>query len=417
MLVQSIPHPASAPAGPAVMGISEFQTDAAGSPSNLHVTDAVSLAGSTPNCAWVVLAGHDVANGTVETATARMSIGASTAAGVTYNYSSTRSRDGVASAEVRSVQGTGNIVRLLNVSSNSFEEAFQVASHIANGISFSRGAIVAPDFRGHVALFDDSVSGYQTQLNLGTGTSPLTVTPTFEADVVILWGPGTVAASFQTRFGLGIGIATRSGDQRSVMLVENDGAAAGAPLEAISTAKSFMDINPSTGALTYDLSVGNFTATTFDVTPSANAGSDIVNVLALNFPGNVKLMDLTTPTSTGDMTISGIGFTPSAAIAILTNLEATDPWPTSLTTSDLMASISVCMFNANKAVSSCLRLNSGEPTIDTASNCQLLALLGGNGTATDAIKATLVGFGSDTCTLNFSAVQGTAKKGFILFME
>jgi hypothetical protein len=45
-----------------------------------------------------------------------------------------------------------------------------------------------------------------------------------------------------------------------------------------------------------------------------------------------------------------------------------------------------------------------------------VALLGASGTTTAAISATLVSFDSDGMTLNYSAVQGTGKKGFVLFI-
>jgi hypothetical protein len=46
-----------------------------------------------------------------------------------------------------------------------------------------------------------------------------------------------------------------------------------------------------------------------------------------------------------------------------------------------------------------------------------VAIMGASATDCDAIKGTFTAWTSDGVTLNLSATQGTAKKGFILFVE
>jgi len=62
----------------------------------------------------------------------------------------------------------------------------------------------------------------------------------------------------------------------------------------------------------YKLTVGNFTATTFDVTKDASGATDIFGYLALKFANNpdLAIYDVTIPKTTGDYIETAPGFTP-----------------------------------------------------------------------------------------------------------
>lgn len=171
------------------------------------------------------------------------------------------------------------------------------------------------------------------------------------------------------------------------------------------------------GGKNFDVTLGNFTSSGFDVTTSASSGSRRFLYHAFKFTGGaVKLVDFTTPTSTGNHLVTGAGFTPRLALVFLTNLESVNPsFP--LTSSDMMSGLSVCAIGADEQWSMANRVDSLLATTDTGCRIKATALLGANATSTNAIEATFVSFDSDGMTLNYSAVAANGKKGFILFIQ
>jgi hypothetical protein len=138
--------------------------------------------------------------------------------------------------------------------------------------------------------------------------------------------------------------------------------------------------------------------------------------MALSFGGRqFKLIDYTTPTSTGSQAITGAGFTPQYALLILTNLESTDP-TFSISTSTLMGGLSICVIG-DEQWSTAISIQSGADPSNTATFTGNYAAISPSSTSAQAGLATLTSFDSDGMTLNWSAVQGTGKKGFILFIE
>jgi hypothetical protein len=252
---------------------------------------------------------------------------------------------------------------------------------------------------------------------LGTGTSAITVSGIgFQPDVVILAGTcGAIAGTSTTFMGQSFGIALADGTQRCVLWIEADGVTAGgSPFQAIRNDCAGGQVTG--GTLNYKLVVGGFGPDGFTITPSASSGSDDIAYLALKFDnGNaLALKDFTTPTATGSASITGVGFTPQLALAVLTNLEAVNTHAGA--TSDLQGALSINCIGSEQWATS-WAINSGSDPTDTASNCQNVALLGGDGPSTNAIVASLSGFNTDGLDLSYSAVQGTGKIGFMLLVE
>jgi hypothetical protein len=211
-------------------------------------------------------------------------------------------------------------------------------------------------------------------------------------------------------------VALSDGTQRCVFGSEASAADPSAVYQAIRTIYAGGQVDPTSGNFSYGLTIDSFNSDGFSITASASAGSDDVAWLALKFGGRqVTLLDYTSPTTTGNHAITGVGFEPQFALLFLTNLEAVDPsFP--ITASDLMAGLSICAIG-DEQWANAVRVNNGEATTDTASQSLNVAVLGPSATACDAIKATLTSFDSDGLTLNYSAVQGTAKKGFMLCIQ
>jgi hypothetical protein len=372
-----------------------------------------SISGITPKAVFYVASLHQPANDPSETANASWSVGA---------YDGTTDL-AVANYSQDAQVATNNSHIAIATKSMYVRDTAAVkigtSGLISGGASINYTTAGGIATRAHMAAFTGSGTTAKTgTISLGTGTSAITVTTGFQPDAVILFGAGDAfAGSTGTTYAcLSMGFATSDGTQRCVIWTENNGSADGKPLEAILTARCGGQINASTGALNYHLTASNFTSTGFDITPNASAGSDLIGYLALKFTGqSCKILDITTPTSTGSQAITGAGFKPQFAMAVMTNLEAVDP-TFSLTTSDLMDSLAICTIG-DEQWSTSWRIDSGAATTDTRQNCQNYALMGGNATATDAILASLTSFDSDGLTLNYSAVQGTAKKGFMLCIQ
>lgn len=282
------------------------------------------------------------------------------------------------------------------------------ASLIAGGLRLSMDINAVSNRCSFVAFYGDAVAADVAAIELA-GTAPIPIACGFRPDAVIMFGTSHSLGGVAVGFAYSIGVATGVSDQRCVLASQ----AGSSPMQAILTdalgGGLFTD-----GQLTYSFAIDSFSDTGFSITPSALINSHGFGYLALDLGGGrAKILDYTTPTATGTQAITGVGFTPAFAIAILTNLEATDPaYPVS--SSDLMSGLSINLIGDEQWASS-FRTDNGAN--DTGSLRLEKAILGASSSATDAIQATLTSFDADGLTLDYSAVAGTAKKGFILCFE
>jgi hypothetical protein len=388
-------------APPTTIGISTLDTPTV-TPATIQST-STTLTGVTPAAAFLVGSHHRAANDPGETAHAQIMF--SSIANTQY-VAWTQSEDNLASTDCNN-NSAQQAIALQN-------DAGGVTNPISNAESLISGGFEVGFATSNVArrVMGASFAGTGVQANngiiaLGTGTSAISVNVGFQPQAVIVYGVSGALASSVASCRYSFGIALASGTQRSVAAVELDNQAAGSPQQTLYTT----NVGGQLG--TYTLTAGGFSGTGFQVTPSASAGSDDIFYLALAGYSNVALVDFTTPTSTGSAAITGAGFTPQYALIVLTNLEVVN---TIAASSDLQSGFSIGMVNPDDEWSTSIRIDSGADPTDTASNCKNVAILGASATNTAAISATLVSFDSDGMTLNWTAVQATGKKGFVLFI-
>jgi hypothetical protein len=377
------------------------------------------LTGVTPKGVLIIGTGHDPANGTSETPGQQLMVGFVSNTAGSNRVALFATADNVASTNGARGNDISSALRLANSAASS-APARANGAVISGGISLDY--IQSSTFERKAAFLAFGDAGFSARSNditLGTGAA-VSCSTTFTPHVVF-YASGCQAdvVSVNGRSSLTFGIATNhSGTivQKCVGLVEPGAAANARPLEAILTNRIGMQINDATGGNDYDLTISNFSSGGFDITPSATTGTDVGSWLAVNMGSRgYKLVDFTTPTSTGAHAITGVGFRPSAAIIVMTNLEATDPsFP--VATSDLHSALSISLVG-DEQWSASTRNDSGADPTDTASLMKNTALISGSATNCAAIEATLASFDSDGMTLNYSAVQGTGKKGFILFLQ
>lgn len=413
MIVDPYRFAASGPLGDITIAVQDFTT---GTATGSFDYTSSTITGLTPDAALIIGALHDPANDPGETAGASWVFGlASSASG---NFLRGRSRTALANSQVTCELGTTPDIELTPNASLPAEKAAST-SVISGGINLNYTTNTSPSRRFYyVAFAGPDMSAFQGTAVLNTDTSAEDITaPGFEPDAVIgLYSSYTLDSS-SSPLVLSFGIATNDGTQRCVTYSETTVVTPSRPFMSLLNDSIGALISDTTGALTHKLTAGDFDASGFSITRSASFGTASgFGYLALNFGGRqFKLVDFTTPTSTGNSTITGTGFTPSFALAVLTNLETLNDFPGS--TSDNMSGFSICSIGSDEQWAASYRIDSGAATTSTASQVKAAAIMGASATDCDAILGSFVAWTSDGVTINYSAVQGTGKKGFILFVE
>jgi hypothetical protein len=373
------------------------------------------ITGITPKAALLVAALHQASNDPGESAGASWSFGVIDASVGYVTRGATRDAQATTGGESREFSA-----RALELSNNSLTEIKEAAgSLVSGGISLNFATNTAPSLRHFfVAFAGADVSAKVDRVNLGTGTSALDITsPGFQPDVVIVTSAGRGTSTSQpVRWGFGLVVNDGSATQRCIMGTEPVSALDGSPFLTIRNDAVIGMISSVDGSLTYKVPASAFDASGFSLTPSASSTSTIIDFIALKFTGRqVKLVDFDTPTTTGSHSITGAGFTPQFALAVLTNVETVNDHPGA--TTDNQGGFSLCAIGSDEQWCASWRIDSGAATTDTASQVSNVALMGASATDCDAIKATFSAWTTDGVTLSYSATQGTAKKGFILFVE
>jgi hypothetical protein len=405
----------SGPTTDVVFAVQDFDT---GTSTGAQTFSSSTITGVTPKAALVLSPFHNPANDPGETAAVGIGVGLADAS-ADINARGFNRDNVSATAAFRTASATKGYEVFNNTGSSIKQADVTMAS---GGLTFTFTTNSSPSLRGsYVAFAGADVSAKVGTIALGTGTSAIDVTgPGFQPDVVILIGTGRLFdANLTNPFVYNFGFCAYEGGsyaQQCVMWAESHALADSRPFQSLLDDCAGGEIGDTNGALTYKLTVGGFDANGFDVTPSASAGSDTVGYLALKFAGRQhKIVAFDTPTTTGSHSITGAGFTPRFALVVLTNLEAINSHPG--TTSDNQSGLAICTIGSDEQWSTSWRINAAEATTDTASQISNVALMGASATDCDAIKATFSAWTTDGVTLSYSATQGTAKKGFILFVE
>jgi hypothetical protein len=376
------------------------------------------ITGVTPKGAITLIDFHDLATPGDESAQAAFSLGAMDATldqcirgNSTDNLASTSG--GVANEDDYAIH--------LSASGIDKEAA---GALVSGGVEYnfaSNGSFSAPV--AYMAFAGSGTSCVCSSVSLGTGTSAIDVTtPGFEPDAVMFFtaaGAADAASTGGLRYSFGF--ATPDGTQICLAFAERGGLGSSNPKQVIITdaaAMIFTQPLASTAAVEYAVTTSDFDVSGFSVTPSASATSDILPYIAIQTGRGCKIVEFTTPTSTGSATITGAGFTPQAAIVVTSSLEATNIVSDVGTRSPsaLQAGVGIALVADNAKAFSWRVKAAADPTV-TKSFSGDFAVLGADDNSAEAITATFTAWTSDGMQVNYTAVTGTAKRGFILFME
>lgn len=365
------------------------------------------LGGDTPKVALFYFPRHAPTNDPNRTSTATIAIGATDGtrqwAGAVY------SQDNQASTNTaRSAYDTACVLGISGA----------LAVHVASFVSFSANAVTV-NFTTTEATGRSIVcvllSGADLNAYVGTtGGTEGTKSHTgvgFQADAILL-------ASFAQLFNeagtdaavLNFGCVVNDGSltQKNIYWFANDGHPAGSAsnrMESDSVRENYND--PDSTAVTAIGSDG-FTTVCTGVVAEPPFG-----FIALKFGGLAfKLWTFQTPTSTGNRTDTTPGLEPVGAIMCMSSLAALDS-----TVSDTgAASFGLSAWTAaGEQATGVICVDIGADPTNTEMDCKAHALQCGiSGTGCQAIVADFVSVQSDGFTLDYTAVNGTARYGWAL---
>ena len=288
---------------------------------------------------------------------------------------------------------------------------------------FEATAAVAPGGNGirlTVSYSDSGISRYVTAIlikgtlnasvvdvNLGTGTSAIDVSSLgFRPDLLFAIGAGGGSNSLLSHAITSIGFAHNDGTtttQGFVGVWSKDNVATtdtGAYVGA-----SHIGGQVFNGTASWLASVSDFDANGFSITPSANAGSDVLYILALELAdandAYVGVVD--SKTTTGTQAYTGTGFTPQVVGLLQTRCTATG---TVARTNSL--AIGATDGTRSRVVSA--RDQDAVTTSSSDSESADSVILIRNGDGTDDAAAAYSSFDSDGWTLNYSDGSANVRK-------
>jgi len=388
---------------------------------NFDITDT-RLGGRTPKAVLFFVTNHVAANDGSGTVHAKQSVGGTDGTrtfGVGF-----RGQDGVSNS-LTSRRELSSVAILVQDSTNSTTYNCIAAfnSWLTNGVRMNfTTADVA--YRVTAVFFaGDDLQAYLGLQNLGTGTSAIDITaPNFEPDAVFGWtSHGADASNNEVFYGMCFGIAINDGvpTQYATSVIAPSA-------EAENMAQIIWDNRiggqKATGgtSVTYTLTAGTFDSQGFSITPSASAGSDDWLYLALSFGGKqFDLFPITTPTSTGVQSYTAPGFEPQFGFTVCTFLQA---YNTGYFDGDV-GSLGFGMFDDTEqwSPSTWASWFSGA-THTSEALCQLrdFGLTAYDPEArstTTGVRALRDAFTASGFDLDYTIVDGTARKGFGFALE
>jgi len=299
---------------------------------------AVDMGGEVPKAVILLTNYHDPANGTAGTAYASQR-GPDVSIGFAVQTDDSNSGYGT-HAEHKMIQQDGNSVQSSNtrysnallLTGTTFSQDWEVYLESVAPDQVSLNFVNAPISLGNSRQFtlivfggDDCLAHHEL-INLGTGTSAIDITaPGFEPDIVFAahcarsaTGLSSSGAAFGL-FTMGVGINDGADTQRCIGRRDGSGTlTVNRQNFCVLDNRIAVFLNggtsPSLGA---QVTIGDYDASGFSVTPSASHSSIIMSALAIQAPGiDFNLDDYLTPTSNGTQTVTGLAFQPDILFVI-----------------------------------------------------------------------------------------------------
>lgn len=301
-------------------------------------------------------------------------------------------------------------VCLDNPAGPAYYDQYAFNSWIANGIRLNRTSSSGADIP--VMMFEGSdVSAQAGKLNTNSTTQNNTFDVTsvgFEPDIVFFAG---IDRDIPNSSGIGCIISTGVALNAPTILNHALMYASRTTVATSETGGVLYDnryhVSGNYSAVSYTLEVTSFLSNGFRTTVrDGNTGTDEVAFLALKFNNlTCKVGIIDSPVSTGSQ-FHNLGVTPDAVVLI-------PSWHDSVNTlrNDSRAGVfGMCLADDTDQYSACIHDedNVGTTNAESLTDTKILNVM--DDSDTNRITATLTSFGSNGMTLNYSAVDSTARK-------
>lgn len=397
----------------AIIAVTTFNPlDADGS---LDVT-TTDLGGRTPKAVMIIGPRHNIANDPSNTSGFGFGMGFSD--GTRNRCFYVFSQNGATSSNVGRFRPSNTLWKQRSTSGVD-EMSAVVDTFITNGVrlTFTEAGLGA-SFTGRlIAVFfaGADLEAYVGDQDLGTGTSAIDVTaPGFMPDVVFGISDAS-SATHSTNDDIcqfSIGIATQAA-QMCLLHAELDNQAAGGnPTKVLYDTKFAGQLDASTDALTYDVTIGSFDSSGFSLTPSADASNDDLLYLAVSLAGRpVDLRTFTTPTSTGVNTVSNPGFYPDFFMNVVSTLLSANTIKTDTEANGLGVGVAT---STAQGVCSGRTSQGQDPTSTGTGSFANGCVRAPNGTTTAAVIGDLDALDSGGVHVDYTTVSAQAQLGFAL---
>lgn len=397
------------------IAVTSFNTPT--STGNINVTTP-DLGGRTPKAVLLLATNHLSSNDPSSTSRGEYALGIFDGTNkfnvTTTIWNTTGSQTGVA----RYMNNT-HLLYISVPSSGTLLVGYAVAdpvAFIANGVTLNFIAATSPSARVIAIFFaGDDLQVHAGAMNLGTTTTKQDNTAVgFEPDAVLcLTDLAALSTSGTAFFNMCVGMALKDGTQRSVMQTELNNLSTDAPYAY--TSKNYVSTQLDSGALTYGVALSDFDSQGFSFQCSASAGNDQLPYLALAFGGlTCALVDLATPATTGDVDYNP-GFEPGFYLAALTTRTAYD----SVASNPSATNNSVMLGAGSPGSAGCIsmRASAGSaPPVSASVTRNDKSIAFGATTLFDNL-ATLTGMDTNGVHMNYSAADGTVRRGFMFMLE
>ena len=379
------------------------------STGNVDVTTA-DLGGKTPK-AVIIIASHADTDGTAEDGLAL---------GVGFADATLEGSANISSQHAQTTTSTRRRFRTVLVIDLLVGATAQVTanfvSFITNGVRLNFTAVDSDAQLFTVIFFaGDDLSAHSDSIDLGTGTSALDQTaPGFQPDLVFVAG---CAITANTQSGVAIfhfGVAVRDGSDTNRGISWSSANALGTSAATLQMHTDSIGGEITTSQI-WEASIDSFDASGFSITPSANAGNDVVIYLAISVGGlSAWVGSLDSPTSTGDDAQTGPGFKPQFVMLGMTAAQAEDTVESDADAGPI--GFSVFDKDGNEFSTAVVE----EDAVTTTNNQSLAdnqAVNFPNDAGTQIMAATFSTMDANGWTLNFSVADGTARKWFGVAIE
>ena len=372
------------------------------------------LGGRTPKAVLFYVVG---ATGDGEFNHAHICIGAASGASERW-CAAANSESGSADTDNARTFDSDEVIRVNNVGSTGVNGEADFVSFITNGVRINWGNALNTAYQIVAVFFagDDVEEAHAGVFDLTDGE--VITAPGFTANLIFAIATNQTAGNAGSDFNIGHGWqdGQSSPDAAAQCLGEENGESSGSPsMRATGNDTSILAINESNGTIDHDGFFDTFTASGFTYRAVDDDDSDQAGYLALRIAGaSVKVGLIDSPTSTGNWSVTGVGFKPQAVFIGMNMVTARDSAVTGSPAGT--AGYSIVTENGENALS--VQIESGPATTDTQSSLENEAIFLPEDDGADGFAGTFVSFDSDGWTYDIDDVpNSTARKWFYLAIE